>query len=303
VIEIDPQKQLDLIHSEVNTASSTSMLKSFFQLFAGITIVLLCGFFILFVVAEFVVELMPATWEDSIHETLAKMNLESLEKSEKESGEEDQHVKTQAYIQELVDQLKMGTRLMNAPLTVRFVHAKEANAWAVPGYKIIVTEGLYKDMESENELAMILAHELGHFDLRHIMKNSARALVILFFTPFLSQQQGALSICERIANSLNTGHSRGQEEDSDRYALELIADTYNGNSAGVVDFFQRLSQVESKVSRGLAYLSTHPSSGKRVKLLKQGISELGLTDQGKTPLRIKLEKAEEKESVEVKLKE
>ena len=287
MIEIDPKKQLDLIHSEVNLSTPESQLKSFFQLFSGLVLTVVISVSMLFLTAELVVELLPASWEDKIHLSISKWSRESLQEDHsKEPQKENQRKEIEIYLQGLVDELKMGTRLMEAPLKLSYVSSEELNAWAVPGYQILVTEGLYKKAESENEVAMILAHELGHFDLRHTMKNSARSLIIMVLSIFLSEQEAALSLADSITNSIHSGYSRKQEEDSDAYALELISQIYGQNSSGVLDFFERLGKKENRLNRAMAYLSTHPSSTKRVNLLKERIRELGMSEKGKRALKI-----------------
>ena len=89
------------------------------------------------------------------------------------------------------------------------LHVEEnptVNAMALPGGHIVLYRGLLDRIDSENELAMILGHELGHFAKRHHLRGLGRGLVLLVLsTTMLGDQSG---ITQFLQNSLAKVESR-----------------------------------------------------------------------------------------------
>ena len=83
------------------------------------------------------------------------------------------------WVQALTDRLQ--TRCAGLPYRLK-IHVQESpavNALALPGGHVVVFSGLLKTITSENELAFILAHEMGHFKHRDHLRAAGRALVLM----------------------------------------------------------------------------------------------------------------------------
>lgn len=147
------------------------------------------------------------------------------------------------------------------------VHLNESphmNAFALPGGHIVVLSGLIEKAESENELAFVLAHEMGHFANRDHLRALGRSLVFMVVSAVLFG--GDSQIGNFIAGSINLtelNFSRKQETRADEYALELL-NCYYGHTGGATDFFRKLGEAVTEPGKYLQYLSTHPLTEKRI---------------------------------------
>lgn len=72
----------------------------------------------------------------------------------------------------------VGEDLPNADWEFIYIDEEQVNAWAMPGGKIAVYDGLFKVTETEDELAFILGHEIAHVTARHTNQRVSQALLI-----------------------------------------------------------------------------------------------------------------------------
>jgi predicted Zn-dependent protease len=179
-------------------------------------------------------------------------------------------------LQGLADRLSRHWPESPYKYTVQIADSDELNAMALPGGLIIVTSGLLDAVESENELAFVLGHEMGHFSNRDHIRGLGRGVVLSIFIAVLSGSDGGVSLGSSLSDLTLRGFSRGQEEDADEFGLAIVNSEY-GHVANSWRFFQRLADKEL----GLAtYLSTHPSPGDRVEQLIQHAGSNGWSVDG-----------------------
>jgi predicted Zn-dependent protease len=165
---------------------------------------------------------------------------------------------------------------------VLYVPQTTVNALALPGDAIVIYKGLLEKMESENELMMVLGHELGHFAHRDHLRGLGRALLLQATLSYFFGDAGGLaglaaSAVEAIGNS---SYSQSQEQQADEFGLTLLEGVY-GHVAGATDFFARLSQDKGS---GLDILATHPAPAKRVRHLEQLIKKQNYSLKQRSPL-------------------
>ncbi|WP_442756368.1 M48 family metallopeptidase [Methylocystis sp. JAN1] len=124
---------------------------------------------------------------------------------------------------------KLSQRLQDAahlrlPATIEAIESKIPNAFALPGGKVYLLSGLLDKAESQDEIAGVLAHELGHLDhrdhLRRIVATGGTALLIGLV--FGDVSGGSAMII--VGNSLfNAAHSRENESEADGFAAQTMA--------------------------------------------------------------------------------
>ena len=137
-----------------------------------------------------------------------------------------------------------------------------ANAMALPGGLIIVTQGLLDQVESENELAFVLGHELGHFKNRDHLRALGRGIVLsLFFAVATGNDVSGLSI--KVTDLALRGFSRKQESDADEFGLALVY-THYGHVNEAWRLFERWDDGDDSFLDVASYMSTHPDSGDRI---------------------------------------
>jgi Zn-dependent protease with chaperone function len=156
------------------------------------------------------------------------------------------------------------------------------NALALPGGRILVTTGLLEQVESENELAFVLAHELGHFRNRDHLRGLGRGLALaLVMAAVGAGGGGSAAELAAVAGELaGRGFDREQERSADRFGLSLVAAEY-GHVAGAAKFFERLPEPAGDVELRIgSYLATHPLNRERVEALRRVAEEGGWPSTG-----------------------
>ena len=241
-------------------------LKSFFILSAG-TIGLVFGvLLILSLVADFIVGYIPVEYERSLFEN---QNLgELIAGTEGETSAE-----VEAYLQQLVDSLhqQADNEYQDHQFKVSLSPMMEPNAFAAPGGHIIVTTGLLNSIESENGLAMVLAHEIGHHYERHPLRGMGRGIVVGLFLITLSGFDGAGLAESFLGQTTLIGqlaYSRKQETDADKIGVDLLTRHYQ-HASGASEFFAYIEREGLHEHAPPAFLSTHPSPEKRLEYLSQ----------------------------------
>lgn len=165
------------------------------------------------------------------------------------------------------------------PYEVRIAIMEEPmpNAFALPGGAIMLTEGLLDLVESENELAFVLAHELGHFAGRDHLRGLGRSLAVGLSLAVVTGGSSGDALPLLAANLTQLGFARDQESEADRFALELVEREY-GHAGGATDFFEKLDALrQSGASERLgAWFLTHPLSRDRIAALELAAGRRGL---------------------------
>jgi predicted Zn-dependent protease len=140
------------------------------------------------------------------------------------------------------------------------------NAFCTPGGFIYVYTGLMKFVESEDELAGIIAHEVAHGDLRHSTDQLTKQYGIQVLIALLTDSDSRL-LADIGANLVQLSYSRSDESEADRYAVRYLKDTPYSPTA-FADFFQRMLQKDGNMGL-FQFLSTHPDPGNRVEKIKE----------------------------------
>lgn len=178
---------------------------------------------------------------------------------------------------------RVGQRIVsvfpNQHFTYRFYVLKEDvyNAFAAPAGHVFINSGLLAAMDSEEELAGILGHEIAHVEARHISQKIERSSKINMLTLagmaagiFLGAGGAetaaqALSIGSVAAGqSLSLAYSRQDEMQADQLGLKYIAAAgYNGS--GLLAVLKKIRGTEWFGSDQIpTYLKTHPASEDRI---------------------------------------
>lgn len=133
------------------------------------------------------------------------------------------------------------------------------NAFAMPGGNIIISTGLLNFIEEPEELAAIMAHEMGHIENRDVLKRLIKNLGIAVIT---SGDQYVLSEVSKTA--VSTVFDRKQEREADEFALKLLeASKINPRIYATV--FRRFNEANQDWNENLELLMTHPHNNSRIR--------------------------------------
>lgn len=250
------------IKNNVNI-SPTSPVKDFFEL-----VIKILGFIlVIYVLLGFAVDYIAPRISTNTELKLGKLFSARFERKERT------HVELQ--LQQILDELiKKSQGLPPFTYKVYVEEAKDVNALALPGGNIVVLSALLKEVDSENELAMVLAHELGHFYHRDHLRGLGRSLVFLLISSTLFGSDSSTSkVVTNAVTNAEMRFSQVQEKAADLYALDLLNKTY-GSVVGATDFFEKMSRKE-KLWPILYIFASHPYPGSRVNALKETIKSKG----------------------------
>ena len=144
--------------------------------------------------------------------------------------------------------------------------ADVANAMALPGGLIVVTAGLLDEVESENELAFVLGHELGHYRNRDHLRALGRGIVLSLVVA-VTTGRDVSRVGVNVADLALRSSSRKQELAADEFGLELVYTQY-GHVQEAWRLFERWDD-DDRVFEVASYTSTHPQPDDRVEVLEE----------------------------------
>ena len=175
-----------------------------------------------------------------------------------------------AALASLTERLAKGSG-KSSPFKVVVYDWSLMNAFAVPGDQIVVTKGLIDKAQSADEVAGVLAHEMGHGIEMHPETGIIRAIGLAAAVELmLGGSSGALANAGLLLAQL--GYTRAAEREADQQALKLLRDA-EISSDGLEAFFKRITQIE-KDDTGLDsavkkfnILRSHPPTEERAKMV------------------------------------
>ena len=149
------------------------------------------------------------------------------------------------------------------PFVVRVANLEMVNAFALPGGQILIAEGLLRFAESPDEVAGVLAHEMGHVLHRHSTAAIIEGLGLGFLFGALLGDVGTGVVAGAGEVLVGLRFRREAEAQADERALALL-ERAGLSSRGLADFFERMQR---KAGNGgpavLRLLSTHPPTERR----------------------------------------
>ena len=160
---------------------------------------------------------------------------------------------------------------------------KIVNAWCMPGGKIAVYTGLLKITKNTDALSIVMGHEIAHAVARHSLERMSHAMTINLGTAVADVFLGGAINRTRNTVGQNTGldifqlgimNPFGRKQETEADYLGLIFSSLSGyDIRESVKLWQRMAE-KNKGKEPPVFLSTHPSSKKRIENLKNWVSEV-----------------------------
>ncbi len=247
------------------------------QMLVGLVVLVVGCAVALVAMAELLVPLIPVSAELRIFGSFSQVLDKALED---QLGAETRPPSDE--LQDIMDRLGRHWPDHGYDFQVTVLEMDDLNAFAIPGGRILVTSGLLAGATSENEVAMVLGHELGHFHHRDHLRGLGRALAIGTIMAMVSGRGlGGDQAFNFSAQLASRSFDRDQESAADRFGLSLLQAEY-GHIGGAADFFKRLAQSEEDDGAGAfsLYLGTHPQPEGRVDALMDEAASRGFGTTG-----------------------
>ena len=146
------------------------------------------------------------------------------------------------------------------------------NAFAVPGGYLYVYTGLIKYLDSEDQLAGVMGHEIAHAALRHSTQQMSKIYGLDAVRAVVTGKQDGGTLSQMALGIISLSFSRKHEAQADEYSVRYLCNS-SYNAAGAAGFFEKIK--EKGGSQTPEFLSTHPDPGNRVKDIHQHKTNLG----------------------------
>jgi predicted Zn-dependent protease len=195
-----------------------------------------------------------------------------------------------AYIKAVGDKL---TAQMEEPLfeyKYTILATPEPNAFSIPGGHLYITTGMFPFLESEDELACIMAHEIIHANNRHVIKSNRKGII-----PGILQIPGAIIgavIDENIGNALQSPfqqlgllthalYNRKQETEADLEGVEIAAKAgYNPNALkSILARIGEYGEIVSGEAEEKSAYASHPMTDDRVAKIDKHVTSLAIGEK------------------------
>ncbi len=181
------------------------------------------------------------------------------------------------YINQLGRRIAGQTQLGNRRWDFGIVQDPALNAFNLPGGLVYVNSGLIAEADSLDQLAGVIAHEVGHGAARHGTQLMTRAYGFNALAGLLlgsNPGQGKRILAQVVGTGVINDYSRDAERDADRLGVQYVYRAgYNPN--GMADFFeQMLQERQRRPGRVQQFFSSHPLTEDRIRIVQQEASRL-----------------------------
>lgn len=204
------------------------------------------------------------------------IGLQSAPQMAQEYGGLHPDQRAQSYVDMVGEKLVNASMAANSPYQYDFhllADPETINAFALPGGQIFITYALYSRLESEDQLAGVLGHEIGHVLGRHSAERIAEGEFWQTISQGASVGADAGGLVAGIGQNVLLGNGRGDELESDdlgvRFMIKAGYDPYQ-----MIDVMEILKAAAGP-SRIPEFQSTHPDPDNRMEKIREAIIKYG----------------------------
>lgn len=191
----------------------------------------------------------------------------------------------QAELQALADRLSARMQLpAGMQVRVGYADSRTINAFATLGGQTVFFRGLLARLDSEDALAMVMAHEIAHLQHRHAAAALGRGVAVGVILSVVSAELGrsaAAGVLNQAGMATTLSFTRDQERAADDAALAVLALEY-GHLGGAIDLFRTMAALpgaDGAVPQ-VELLRTHPLTRNRQLAIEQWARQHGVALEG-----------------------
>jgi predicted Zn-dependent protease len=216
-------------------------------------------------------------------QTEVQMGLASAPQMTAQYGGESPDASARSYVSRIGQKIVDSTAAGRTPYRFQFhllANQEVVNAFALPGGQVFITEGLFRRLNSEDEIAGVLGHEIGHVVGRHSAEQIVQTTLVDGLTRAaivaVNNGQGSGYDAARLAQManqlVNLRYSRADENEADMLGVHFLAEAGYDPEAMI-----RVMQVLQKLASGShqpEIMSTHPDPGNRIEHIRAEIEKM-----------------------------
>lgn len=258
-----------VIPEGINT-SRQNPLKELFVLITASMSILALAIVLLAFMSDFLIGFIPPETESR---WFGKQSIE-LDAFGLNPEDQESYQPVEQYLHALLERLRTD-EYSNFEFTITLYKHEIPNAFIVPGGHIFLSTALLGNVDSENGLAMVLAHEMAHQYKRHPLRSTGRGIIIVMALAVLFGSDAGDWLYQIFSEAATIGllaFSREQEREADEIALQSLI-RYYGHALGSTEFFNKISRLENFDSRLPLFFQSHPGTTERIDFLEGFIDQ------------------------------
>lgn len=167
----------------------------------------------------------------------------------------------------------INKKFRNEKFKLHHIDDKLINAYYIGNGNIMIFEGLLQQLKTEDQLAALIAHEMGHAVKEHLtedlQRNMSLSILNLLFNHFTENEYQTMTNIAQ--NLIANGYSREQEQESDIYAVDLMMRSIY-DPEGLIELM-KIFKENSHNLKLLEFTQTHPIPESRIKYLNEYIAK------------------------------
>jgi len=208
------------------------------------------------------------------------LGIQSAPQMAAQYGGEHADANARALVRRIGESIIKNTEAQQSPYQFQFhllADPETINAFAIPGGQVFITMGLLKRLKTEDQLAGVLSHEIGHVIGRHSAQQMAKQELVSGLAGAASaamsdptSPNGSAYITQYVANLMNLKYGRDDELEADDFGVKYLIQT-GRNPESMLEVMDILAQAGSS-DRPSEFQSTHPSPENRVIKIKEAMA-------------------------------
>jgi predicted Zn-dependent protease len=177
---------------------------------------------------------------------------------------------TVAAMDTMVSSICSANAIPRDHIKVHVFRADVVNAFAMPGGHLVVNSALIADCKNPEQLCGVLAHEIAHIELRHVMKKLVREVGMSVLVNMTTGGGDGGQVGEVVGALSSKAFDRDMEREADMKGLDYLMNAHI-DPHPFADFLYLTGDGESE--EAFEWLSTHPSSKERMEYVLEEIGK------------------------------
>ena len=248
----------------INT-SKENPLKEFFILTVGLLAVVFVVISILILIVDNFADKIPFEMEKDLPVSSFIENMETE--------------KLPPYLEKVTQKVLSSYELPEKmQITFHYVNDDTVNAFATLGGHIVLYRGLLEKLKHEDELAMVIAHEIAHVKYRHPILSTTHGIVVGIVLTAISSSSGNTVVNDLMGSTSMASlmkFSRDFEYQADKDAIKSLMKLY-GHADGALGLFNVFNS-EFGEGASFEFLATHPLTNNRISQTTKMINKNNLS--------------------------
>lgn len=177
-----------------------------------------------------------------------------------------------AGLRKITERLGLASGKKDASPQIYLFRSRDANAFSLPGKKIAVLSAFLNEATSENEVAAVMAHEMGHMVKRDSLEAFIESQGVGIIVGLIGSSGSYSGFAEFASFMQSMNYSRQKEFRADDYGAQLLVKA-GYSPEGLSSFLSRMDKgglgaLLGQSSEYIEFLSTHPDTKERVKRIQ-----------------------------------